>query len=81
VSAHVSSLSLSFSLQTRLTVSANALLEVANLSESGVLAASAQEVAQRVDLNTSVAALVEQSECLLVVCCVGLVHCLSLGLL
>ena len=64
----------------RLTVSANALLEVTDLSEGGVLAACAQEVAQRLDLNTAVTALVEESESLLVVCCVGLIHCLSLDL-
>lgn len=64
-----------------LTVAANALLEVADLGEGRVLAACAQEVAQGVDLDTAVAALVEESECLLVVCCVGLIHCLSLGLL
>ena len=63
-----------------LTVSANALLKVADLGEGGVLAACAQEVAQGVDLDTAVTALVEESECLLVVCCVGLIHCLSFGL-
>ena len=58
----------------RLTVSANALFEVVDLSEGGVLTAGAEEVAQRVDLNTAVAALVEEGECLLVVCCVGLIR-------
>lgn len=67
-------------LLSRLTVSANALLEVADLSEGGVLAACAKEVAQRLDLNTAVTALVKEGECLLVVCCVGLIHCLSLDL-
>ena len=62
----------------KLTVSANALLKVADLGEGGVLAACAQEVAQGVDLDTTVTALVEESESLLVVCCVGLIHCLSL---
>lgn len=63
-----------------LTVSTNALLKVADLSEGGVLAACAEEVAQRLELNTAVTALVEESEGLLVVCCVGLIHFLSLGL-
>jgi hypothetical protein len=63
---------------TRLTVSANALLKVADLGEGRVLTACAQEVAQGVDLDTAVTALVEESESLLVVCCVGLIHCLSL---
>jgi hypothetical protein len=62
----------------QLTVSADALLKVADLGEGRVLAACAQEVAQGVDLDTAVTALVEESECLLVVCCVGLIHCLSL---
>ena len=48
-----------------LTVSANALLKVADLGEGGVLAACAQEVAQGVDLDTAVTALVEEGEGLL----------------
>lgn len=78
---HVSRcVSWSIVLLPRLTVSANALLKVADLSEGGVLAACAKEVAQGLELNTAVTALVEESESLLVVCCVGLIHCLSLDL-
>jgi hypothetical protein len=44
----------------QLTVSANALLKVADLGEGRVLAACAQEVAQGVDLDTAVTALVEE---------------------
>lgn len=62
----------------QLTVSTNALLKIADLGEGRVLAACAQEVAQGVDLDTAVTALVEESKSLLVVRCVGLIHCLSL---
>jgi len=51
-----------------LTVISNALLEVADLSEGWVLAACAEEVAERVLCDASVTATVEESECFLVVC-------------
>lgn len=38
------------------------MLEVLDLSESGVLAACAEEVAERIDLDASSAALVEEGE-------------------
>ena len=50
-----------------LTVTTNVLLELADLGERGVLAASAEQVTQAVEGNTAVTALVEQGERLLVV--------------
>lgn len=54
-------------LEPRLTVTADALLQVLDLGHGRVLAAGAQEVAEIVESNTAVAALVEQRESLLVV--------------
>lgn len=50
-----------------LTVTTHALLQIANLSHCWVLAASAQQIAEVVELDTAIAALVEQRESLLVV--------------
>lgn len=51
----------------RLTVTADALLQVLDLGHGGVLATGAQEVAEVVESDTAIAALVEQRESLLVV--------------
>lgn len=51
-----------------LTVTTNALLEVADLSEGWVLAACAEEVAEGILCDASVAATVKEGECFLVVC-------------
>lgn len=56
-----------FALGVLLTVTTNVLLELADLGERGVLAASAEQVTQAVEGNTAVTALVEQGERLLVV--------------
>lgn len=50
-----------------LTVTTNALLQIANLGHGRVLTACAQQVAKVVELNTAITALVEQRERLLVV--------------
>lgn len=51
----------------RLTVTTDALLQVPDLGHGRVLATGAQEVAEVVEGDTAVAALVEQRESLLVV--------------
>lgn len=51
----------------RLTVTTHVLLEIADLRERRVLSAGAQEVAEALQGDTAVAALVEQRERLLVV--------------
>lgn len=51
----------------RLTFVSEALLQLLDLGQRGVLAACSQQVAQRVDSAAAVAALVEQGKCLLVV--------------
>ena len=51
-----------------LTVTTGLLLEVADLSEGGVLAAGAEQVAEGVELDAPRAALVEEGEGFLVVC-------------
>lgn len=48
-------------------VTANALLQIANLGHSRVLTACAQQIAEVVELDTAIAALIKQRECLLVV--------------
>jgi len=61
-----------------LTISANVLLQVVNLRQRGVLAASAEQVSQAVEGDTAVAALVEERKGLLVVgrsLCVERVRC------
>lgn len=50
------------------TVAADGLFQVADFSQGGILAASAQEIAQRVQGDSAVAALVEERECFFVVC-------------
>lgn len=68
----------------RLTVSTDLMLEVLDLGQCWVLTTGAEEIAQRVDLNTSSAALVEEGEGLLEVGglrlfrhgCVSCVRCL-----
>jgi hypothetical protein len=52
----------------RRTVCADAALEIANLSQRGVLAAGAQQVAERAAVDAAVAALVEELERFAVVC-------------
>jgi hypothetical protein len=63
-----------------LTVCANAALQVANLSERGVLPACAQQVAERGAVDFAVAALVEELEGFAVVGrgLGGVIHCCSL---
>lgn len=51
----------------KLTLVSEALLQLLDLGQRGVLAAGAQQIAQRVDGAATVAALVEQGKCLLVV--------------
>lgn len=53
--------------EQRLTVTTNALLQLPDLGHGWVLATGAQEVAEVVEGDTAVAALVEQRESLLVV--------------
>lgn len=50
-----------------LTVTADTLLQIANLSHCWVLTASTQQVAEVVELDPAIAALVEQRESLFVV--------------
>lgn len=53
--------------EPRLTVAADALLQVPDLGHGRVLATGAQEIAEVVEGDTAIAALVEQRESLLVV--------------
>lgn len=50
------------------TIATSAFLEISNLGKGWVLAARAQEVAERFKLNSAGAALVEQGERFFVVC-------------
>lgn len=50
-----------------LTVAANILLEILDLGEGWVLAASAKQITEAVECDTAVATLVEQGKSLLVV--------------
>lgn len=50
------------------TITADRSLQITNLGERGVLAAGAQEVAERVKGDAAVAALVEEGESFFVVC-------------
>lgn len=63
------------------TVCAYAALKVGDLSECWVLAACAQEVAEGGAVDASISALVEELECLAVVCggLGGVIHCCSLN--
>ena len=51
-----------------LTVSADALLEVSDLGQRRVLAARAEQIAEAVERDAAVAALVKERKCLFVVC-------------